>query len=439
MTERKKSTPTATARRNFSSGSSRGDITREQQNYAQLAYKNDDRCYKHFTRTVFANKLTHRPLQQESNFFNVSSSISLTPIRVTGSVYKILASNPSLQPPEIRPHYMMLYHGLLSHTYSLIADQNGLPIDERALSVRPLAVYTTPTKNLSHGTITDLATVPPSAPQGKHIAPQLRVSFGSDSDVESSHAQIYARITPELAYRWKEYEYPENSSRNVYIMHQLSQKQQGAIPVAVAKEATFRSPVDNSSLTTIDIDQRYVHPMIAFLTFFAGTNTSRGSFFTSSTMGKMMRIPKYVPILFQGEDDQGGDDDGGGVSNSAFEKRSELELRREFERAVTVSESGQEENQEQEDLNQVQEQQQQISHTAPAALDTRYDEHSTSTLKPLIVKPISVANTTRYDMSMFLIQNLNKDSAEYTKALRIKYGLNNPAYDNFHFLRPPNS
>lgn len=375
-----------------------------------LMRRKGDRYYRYFSSRAMTRKLLiQREDNQEPDFFKVASTTTLTPIRVTANVYKVFSSKPLLQDPDVHPCYLMVYHGLLSHTYSLVPDQNELGEDERDPYLRPLATYSTPTRTLSHATITDL-TLPPS-PNGTAQGRKLRVSFRLGRSIQVNQAEVECRINDDQYYKWKRYEFPRYSGNYVYMMHLKSRQRSGGVPVAVMKEATFRNPVDNTELPTIEIDSTKVHPVIAYLTFFAGSFTSTGSYITSTTLGKDSCIPRHFPVAF-GDEENAEDDDDYQQSNSAIEKQSEIDLRRELENTATASN----------DPFITETDSRTGIITAPAALELG---------KPVSIKPVFTCHLSQYDMSAQLISSIGEMSKRNITALKIKYGLLPPRNANF--------
>jgi hypothetical protein len=371
-----------------------------------------DRYYRSFSGQAMKRKvLFEREDNQEADFFKVASTTALTPIRLTTNVYKVLSSTPLLQDPDVHPCYIMVYHGLLSHTYSLVPDQNELGEDERDPCLRPLATYSTPTRTLSHASITDL-TLPPS-PNGTAQGRKLRVAFRLGRSTQFNQAEVECRINDDQYYKWKRYEFPRYSGNFVYMMHLKSRQRSGGVPVAVMKKATFRSPVDNSELSTIEIDATKVHPVIAYLTFFAGSFTSTGSYLASTTLGRESCVPRHFPVAF-GDQENNDDDEDYQQSNSAIEKQSEIDLRRELESTATTTSNNEPFTTQMEPNTGV--------ITAPAALELG---------KPVSIKSVYTHNLTQYDMSSQLISSLDEMSKRNVIALKIKYGLLPPRNANF--------
>ncbi|KAA8908806.1 hypothetical protein TRICI_004734 [Trichomonascus ciferrii] len=372
-----------------------------------------DRYYSSFSGRVMKRKiLIEREDNQEPDFFKVASTTALTPIRVNANTYKVLSSTPLLQDPDVHPCYIMVYHGILSHTYSLVPDQNELGQDERDLFLRPLATYSTPTKTLSHASITDMTL--PVLPDGTAQGRKLRVAFRFGRSTQFNQAEVVCRINDDQYYKWKRYEFPRNSGNYVYMMHLKSRQKSGGVPVAVMKKATFRSPVDNSELSTIEIDATKVHPVIAYLTFFAGSFTSTGSYLASTTLGKDSCVPRHFPVAFGDEENNEDDDDEDHQqSNSAIEKQSEIHLRRELETTAATTSN--------EPFTTQMDARSGII-TAPAALELG---------KPVSIKPIYTHTLEQYDMSSQLISSLHEISKRNVIALKIKYGLLPPRNANF--------
>jgi hypothetical protein len=244
------------------------------------------------------------PKLSQDHLFKVHATVSLIPIKLNNGTYKILSTSPRLESPNLRPCYVLMSHGFLSHKYSLIPDRNSPAV------VRPLAIYTTISKYLSHASISDLSMLqdehsaltaalcsPSQGSETSSIRPDwalecpssLRVAYFKDT---TPYAHLELRIGSKYTFRWKYCEYPADSGEYVYIMHRRTGSAEWSTPVACIMEASIPSPVDGSKLWAIEVDTRKVSPVIAFLSCFAGRTIRRGSYLATAVLARPLRLPK---------------------------------------------------------------------------------------------------------------------------------------------------
>lgn len=267
--------------------------------------------YKSLYKTLVEGKISKT---SQDHYFKVHATISLIPVKLNNGTYKILSTSPKLDAPNIKPCYILLSHGFLSHKYSLILDNSNR---EFPSVIRPLAVYTTVSKHLSHASIIDLSMlqarqyhtssssvvttahsfdqthfpgISPDNPEWAQEYPSnLRIAYFKDS---TPFAHVELRIGPKYTFRWKYCEYPADSGEYVYIMHRRVGSADWSTPVACIMEASIPSPIDGSKLWAIEIDTRKVSPIIAFLSCFAGRTINKSSYLTTAFLARPLRLPK---------------------------------------------------------------------------------------------------------------------------------------------------
>lgn len=157
---------------------------------------------------------------------------------------------------RIENSYMLISHGLFSHQYSLL-DIN----ETRRGSVdigKPLAVYTSPSKYITRGTILDL-TFSYGQP-AQEIDLVLPPSAYSQGHVEFCACEDYR-------YEWR-YEDVEQTGIHAYHLWRHRNVDGQLVLVGRISPALFLSPVDDSALWTLELDTDRLCPEIAILSGF---------------------------------------------------------------------------------------------------------------------------------------------------------------------------
>lgn len=222
--------------------------------------------------------------------YRVNSDMALTPVKLGTGAYKILCGSTGLGTFPIYPRYTMLSHGILRHTYSLLPEQ----VDPyRPLTMRPLAVYQTASKTLSHATISDLTSIFPSINRRREfetsVPSSIRLCFFKDS-IQTAHVEL--RVNQVYSYRWQLEEYPAFSNQYIYIMRRQKLHSGWLEPVAYVTDAKFVNPTDGSKLWSVEIDSSKVSPELALLSCFCGKTLNASGFIAASVLGKVPRLPK---------------------------------------------------------------------------------------------------------------------------------------------------
>uniref|UniRef100_A0A060TDI8 ARAD1D48092p n=1 Tax=Blastobotrys adeninivorans TaxID=409370 RepID=A0A060TDI8_BLAAD len=253
----------------------------------QLAMDTVQDIYKHY----HSSSNTIVPTFDEVVGF--TATIALVPIKVTPSVFKVLAITPGMSNAdiEVKPCYVLVRHGRLSHAYSLINDPNTSPSPQRSIEIKPLAEYFAPSRHPTHARIIDYSRMERPSDPALNIKLYYVGSHGG-------HAEVVTRTSQTHSYRWKHIECPPHSDCFVYAMHQIQgPPSQRPKPVAVVRKAPFKSPVDNSALVSIEVDAANVSPITAFLAYFAGAQSPflTVSTFLASSTSKLSRGELRAP------------------------------------------------------------------------------------------------------------------------------------------------
>lgn len=182
-----------------------------------------------------------------------------TAFSVSSGVYAILESRAWRSPlgdTSLKNSYMLVSHGFLSHRYSFL-DVDCCRRGTRNIG-RPLAIYTSPSKYMNRGKILDLSFDLGQPAQEFDIA--LPPSAYTEGHVEFCACEDYR-------YEWH-YEDIEQTGIYAYHLwrHRFSDGQ--VLLIGRISPALFRSPVDGSSLWTLELDTDRLRPEIAFLSAF---------------------------------------------------------------------------------------------------------------------------------------------------------------------------
>lgn len=343
------------------------------------------------------NKIKSSDSLDDPGSFNVRSTICLIPLKIKSSYYKILSTTPKLEDPDIRACYTLVSHGPTTHTYSLLPHAG--PSSSDSIAVKPLVVYETTSKHLSHATVKDLSMLSDDSNDMREILgsqehpSSIRISFINKSSYPN-YAHLQLRVASNCVYRWKKMKFSRHSDNSIYMMHrQRENGEEWNVPVACLTEASISSPVDGSKLWAIEIDATRVNPIIALLSCFAGRESTVSTYMTSICSKKTIRPPKILSNI-QFEDEYWHD-------SNTIDKQYDDEH---ASSALEVSRS------------------KQLDEVSICNSTTNPDQ---TTKRPMLIKVFdrNAFKKKNFDIPEKVLNHLNVESRRIIRALRIKYGV----------------
>lgn len=241
-------------------------------------------------------------VQFERNPLPFYGDVRLTPIKVTEGVYNILSSKPGLQAPNFKWKYSMVYHGLLTYSWSLL--KISPEFQKTAPVLRPIAILETSSKHFraSEMRVTNL--------EHPLEARSIRVCHYRDS-WSSGGNHVGFQLDSDYAYEWQSVECPPGSRcYELYLWRINLNTPERPIPAArIVAQNLIQNPMKPSKpgnkepLWCVDLDLDRVPAHIALISAFAirATNSRFHAWFAP----KVTELPPALPLINFAFQDEG--------------------------------------------------------------------------------------------------------------------------------------